>query len=1684
MILTHRTRLAVPLCIVLATIILIQPAEALAQLRAGAAAVDVTPTTFPVIINGSFVERQADRAHDRLMARAIVLDDGKTQIAIVVVDNLMMPRRLLDSVKQMASQATGIPTSHMLISATHAHSAPSVMACLGSRSDPTYEPFLPVQIAKSIEQAAARLVPARVGWAVIRDERHNHCRRWVFRPDRMASDPFGEKTVRAHMHPGYQSPNHIGPAGPADTDLSLLAIQTREGKPIAVLANYAMHYYGAAAVSADFCGRFGERLAELIGAQNSDPPFVGIMSKGTSGDSMWMDYSRPAPRRNIDQYTLEVAEVAKKAYQSIRYRHDISLAMAETTLKLRRRVPDAERLAWARKIVKELGDRLPRSQPEIYAWEQIYLHETPEVELKLQAVRIGQLGITAIPNEVYGITGLKLKAQSPLQPTFNIELANGAQGYIPPPEQHDLGGYTTWPARTAGLEVQAEPKIVATLLALLEKVSGKPRRPVSAPPTKYARAVAASKPAAFWRFQEMSGRRAKDETGQHHGSFTPGVAFYLPAQLAVGANQPGDSTPVARAVHFAGGWMKAEGVELGDAYTVEFWFWNGLPADARAVTAYLFSLGREGDSQAAGDHLGIGGTHGDGKNAGKLIVFNGNQKNQLLVGRTVIPLKSWNHVALVRKGKRVTVYLNGAATPEIDGELDVTRVADGETVFVGSRCDGFASLAGMITEVSLYRRPLPATEIAGHVTVVRPAPRPEPPPSSPADSLSAVHVRDGYTAELVAAEPLTIDPVAIAWGADGKLWVAEMADYPNGMDDQGKPGGRIRFLEDTDRDGRYDRSTVFLKDIPFPTGVLPWRSGVLVTAAPELFFAEDTDGDGKADRREVLFRGFLEGNQQLRVNGLRWGLDGWVYCANGAHHPGYGADRRIEAVKTGATVALGSRDFRFRPDTGEIDPLSGPSQFGRNRDDWGNWFGEQNSHPLWHYVLEDRYVRRNPHFASPDPRKQVVVPANPRVYPAKSPQKRFHSFEQSGRFTSACSGIIYRDRLLFADGMHTFACEPFHNVVQHNIVERDGVSFRARRDPAEGAIDFFASRDRWCRPVMVRTGPGGALWVVDMYRYMIEHPQWLTPEGREELRPFYRSGDDRGRIYRVYPEGKRPAAMPDLTQLPTASLVEQLASSSGTLRDLVSQVLVWRGDRAAIEPLKQMAAGHSRPLARLHALCVLDLLDALPVELITAAMGDTHPGIRRWAIRLAEPRGSRHPELVAAAARLADDPDAQVRLQLACTLGQWNDPAAFRALAQIAMRDGDDRYLGAAVMSSIRKENVSDVLEALVRSVGESDQRTGVPNPLVGRLLAMAIAFGNRQATVKGVEAILELPASQYRAWQFATIAGLLDAMARRKHTLATFFNSRDADQRRSLEQLRSLMERAADVAQDEGAALPDRLAAVRLLGRSRIRRSEEIERLVELLSPQSPLELQQAAVRQLATLPGDGVAHALLRDWPAHSPGLRREILAVLTTRKSWLLALLDSIEQGHVTPADIDARTRELLEVYRDAGIRERVAKLLASSGNDDRRRVVQEYQTVLKLTGSAERGAAVFEKQCASCHRLGGKGYEIGPNLQALTDRRPATLLTAILDPSASVEGKYVTYVALTADGLTFSGVLGTETGNSITLIEQDNKRHVILRSQLEAIRSTGKSLMPDGLEKEMTRQDIADVIAYVRSQANGK
>jgi hypothetical protein len=663
-----------------------------AEFQAGAAVIDITPPKLPVLVNGGMMSRYVDKIKTSIHARAIVLSDAKTQVAIVVADSCMMSREVLDEAKAMASQKTGIPAEKMLISATHAHSAPASMGCLGTDPDPAYVPFLKEKLVEAIVAAQAARAPAKIGFAKADAAEFTALRQWIRRPDKLAEDPFGNMSVRANMHAGRVWDDAVGESGPEDPDLSLISIQTKDGKPVAVLGNFSMHYFGDKDISSDYFGLFSEGLKQRIDPQGK---MVGIMSHGCSGDIYRVDYKVPEkdrPKPTIDEYTNGLLDIAMKAYATIQYREDSDLAMAEQRMTLKYRVPDKQRLEWAQRIVAEMGDRLAKTTTEVYAREQVILHERQQTEIVVQALRIGDIGIATTPNETYAITGLKIKAASPLPNNMVIELANGGDGYIPPPEMHAWGGYNTWAARSAGLEVMAEPKITQAAVSLLEKVSTAPRKPYDLSAGPATKAIAGLKPAMWWRMNEFTGPLAKDESGHHrHAAYEGGVAYYLdgPHSAKFCAGE------VNRAPHFVSGRLCSEMSGIGTAHSVSLWLWNGMPTGVRDITGWFYSRDHQHGVSTYGEHLGL-------NREGRLVF----QTTKPLTGTTEIPRWTWQHVVLVRDGDKVRIYLNGKL--EIEGSASASKIP---SIFFGSRSDDDSSWEGRLDEIAVFDRPLTPAEV-------------------------------------------------------------------------------------------------------------------------------------------------------------------------------------------------------------------------------------------------------------------------------------------------------------------------------------------------------------------------------------------------------------------------------------------------------------------------------------------------------------------------------------------------------------------------------------------------------------------------------------------------------------------------------------------------------------------------------------------------------------------------------------------------------------------------------------------------------------------------------------------------------------------------------------------------------------------------------------------------------------
>ncbi|MFO0909170.1 MAG: neutral/alkaline non-lysosomal ceramidase N-terminal domain-containing protein [Isosphaeraceae bacterium] len=936
-----------------------------------------------------------------------------------------------------------------------------------------------------------------------------------------------------------------------------------------------------------------------------------------------------------------------------------------------------------------------------------------------------------------------------------------------------------------------------------------------------------------------------------------------------------------------------------------------------------------------------------------------------------------------------------------------------------------------------------------------------PPPKSPAQALEAFRLKPGLRIELVAAEPLVLDPVAIDFGADGKLWVCEMRDYPTGIDGNWKPGGVVKVLTDTNGDGRYDTGSEFLGDLPFPTGVMAWRKGVLICAAPEIIYAEDTNGDGKADVRQTLFQGFATENYQARVNGLSYGLDNWIYGANGL------IGGSIRGLMTGKVVEIGGRDFRIRPDQGIMEPASGLTQQGRVRDDWGNQFGGNNSIWIQHYPLPDHDARRNPFVATPS--SSVYVPRDDdstRLFPSSETLARYNHPESANRVTSACSPLIYRDSLLGPEyEANAFVCEPVHNLVHREVLTPSGVTFAGHRAADEQTREFLSSTDHWFRPVQVRTGPDGALWVVDMYRFVIEHPRWISPDRLASL--DVRAGADRGRIYRVVPENRPLHPVPRLASLDSVALAQALEHPSGTVRDNAQRLIVERQDAAAVPTLNRLVREATRPQSRMQALCTLEGLDRLATPELRHGLNDSHPGVRAQAVRLAEAWLVRDRAVGDRVIELADDPSITVRFQVALSLGASTEPRAAEALGRIAARDRTDTWVRAAVLSSSRL-HAAGVLEVLLeRSQGEP------PSTLVEPLIATLIGRGDRKAVEHALETIARpLLVSDARLpverWRLGAVARILDASAEPAYLAhpAVVASLNAARKQLAITDLK----------------VDDRLAAIRLLGRRPGERERDRETLTELLEPTEPVDVQLQAISRLLAIRDRPAIEVIFRQWNALGPVVRSACLDGLLSRDTTRDEVLSALESKRILPSAIDAAHRQQLLNEGSEALKKRAQAALGGAGISARAGVLERYSSVKSLPGHPETGKGVFTRVCAACHRFDRAGHEVGPDLAALTDTSVDALLTAILDPNREVDARYATYSAALKDGRVVTGLIASETASAIAMKRQEGQLEVLLRTDLEDLRTAGQSLMPEGLENDIKPQELADVIAYVASGAN--
>jgi putative membrane-bound dehydrogenase-like protein len=948
-------------------------------------------------------------------------------------------------------------------------------------------------------------------------------------------------------------------------------------------------------------------------------------------------------------------------------------------------------------------------------------------------------------------------------------------------------------------------------------------------------------------------------------------------------------------------------------------------------------------------------------------------------------------------------------------------------------------------------------------------------PLTPQQVQAAFRVAPGLRVELVAAEPEIESPVAMAFDEDGRLWVVEMRDYPNGPPPGKPPEGRVKVLEDRDGDGRFEHSTVFADGLLFANGLLPWKGGVVVTAAPHIVYLQDTDGDGKADRREVLYEGFATQNPQLRVSNPVLGLDNWVYAANGLR----GGQVKRAGQPDAKPVNLGGMDFRFDllHDRGEA--VSGMGQYGNTFDDWGRRFVCDNRHHLRHVVIENRYLQRNPYLAAPavveDPSELDEGPLSSggKIYPIS--KNWTTSNLHAGRFTAACGVFVYRGSLLPEEFRGcAYTCDPTGNLVHQEVLRQNGATFHSR--PAREGVEFLATPDDWCRPVFLAHGPDGAMYVVDMYRAVIEHPEFMPPELKN--RPDLTLGKDKGRIWRIVPEKHRAKAeRPQLSKATTPELVALLAHPDAWWRTTAQRLLLERQDRAAVEPLQKLCASSDRPLARLHAAWMLEGLGALDADTVLRLLKDEQPRVREQAVLLSERWLAKSAPLQERVVELAGDADPQVRYQVALSLGEWDDDRILAPLAKVALAGTEDRWTRLAVASSVPKR--AGALTALLARPGQGL----TAKPTAGRLALLeelaAVAGGRRDAAEVAtvLDTLGAVAGDDALRWQMAGLQGLAEGMGRRGTQLGEFLQQLPEGQRAAADKAAALLKQAAPVAADARHDLTERLTAIRLLGHVPWETAEPV--LTRLLTDDPSQEARLAAVRALSAHAKPEVPGLLLKPWKGYTPALRREVTEAMLRGPERIGFLLGEVEAGHVKPGDLDPlRARQLVN-HAQADIRDRARKLLQETVPAERKEVLQRYQAALKREGDAKKGQAVFQKNCATCHRVAGVGVDVGPDISDTRTKTAEALLTDILNPNQAVDNNYINYQVTTRGGRSVSGIIVAETASSITLKRAENQTEVVLRQDVDEIESTGLSLMPEGLEKTITVEEMADLLAFLKN-----
>lgn len=961
-------------------------------------------------------------------------------------------------------------------------------------------------------------------------------------------------------------------------------------------------------------------------------------------------------------------------------------------------------------------------------------------------------------------------------------------------------------------------------------------------------------------------------------------------------------------------------------------------------------------------------------------------------------------------------------------------------------------------------------------------------PCEPDEALSTFEIVEGFQIELFAAEPLIRDPVAMEVDEQGRIYVVEDPGYPEKLGGKGS----IRLLEDTTGDGYPDRSSIFADGLQAPRGVMRWKDGILVTDAPDIYYMEDTTGNGLADVREVLMTGFNHGNPQLGVNTPIYGLDNWIYVA---HRTGGSRPEFAGRPETAAIAARGN--IRFRPETYRWEATAANSQFGHSFDAFGRPLHTLHNDHISQEVIAARYLKRNPDL--------LVAPASvsiarhgggAEVYPITE-EVRHELFTDEGTFTAACGITCYLGGIFPPDFQGvSFVAEPAHNIVHADRLDEEGVRLAASRMFEDR--EFLASRDRWFRPVNFYVGPDGALYVIDYYREVIEQPRFLSEEVLES--GILYDGSDRGRIYRITAgRDDEPQWLDrlDLKNTTIEELTNYLESNNIWWRRTAQRLLVDRQDPAAIAYLRELVASASAPETRVHALWTLKGLDSLEPSLIESALQDDSPRVREHAIQLTEFYTDTTEDFEPQLLDMAGDSDARVRFQLLATLGDLQTSNS-RALRELFLYEHiEDEWMQLAALSAGDLQYETLFEGALDNLSGQQTRARSVYFERIGMLI------GARRQPVEVIQLVESITGNMEEEnvwWQSASLSGLANGLRSGSDPDQTLNQVRHQMANLSLHPLasplrsaaRDVMEvvgppsgsagevvfnRAAEIASDVSRDTGLRVDAIGILNLSGP--SRYLDLLEELLSPQEPATIQAEAARALGRIEGGQIGEVLLSRWSAMTPQVRSAAIEAMVSDNERIALILDAVEEGVIQRSAFTLQQIRRLMLNPDDGLRLRAQTLLGLP-DEPRSEVLERYKAAIDLEGDPEKGRVVYERACAMCHQINGTGGTYyGPDLASVRNRDPEGMLVSILMPNADITAGYQQWRIERHNGEFIQGIITSETPGAVTLRDPSGRETTISRSDIKTMESVSISAMPTGLEHQISIEEMADLLEYIRN-----